>query len=132
MDSGFVHENHAPAKSAPAPVAIGLGQRHSLVPASKKESVDTVHTWALGLGRTSAGLSRIGYVFGGVAGSRGLESNSSPTLGTFSQLRGPFWASECGTNGIFSVSAPGRSTCLRLSPYSVGDLVLLALGLSWR
>jgi|GEM_PF-6439819 hypothetical protein len=54
--------------------------------------VDTVHTFGFGLGRTSVGLGRITYVSGGVQCLQGLESGSSPTLGTFSHVRGPFWA----------------------------------------
>ena len=46
------------------------------------EGVDTVHTLAVGLGRTTAGLGRTGDVFGGVASIQRLEPGSSPTSGT--------------------------------------------------
>jgi hypothetical protein len=47
-----------------------------------------VHTLGFGLGRTGAGLARIGDVCGGVAEIQGLEPGSSPTSGTFSHVRG--------------------------------------------
>ena len=44
--------------------------------------VDTVHTSAVGLGRTSVGSGRIPHVSGGAQCLQGRESGSSPTSGT--------------------------------------------------
>ena len=56
----------------------------------QEESVDIVHAFRFGSGRTSAGLGRIRYVF--VFGSsqwlQGLECGSSPTSGTADPLVG--------------------------------------------
>ena len=54
------------------------------------EGVDTVHTLAVGLGRTTAGLGRTGDVFGGVASIQRLEPGSSPTSGTCFPCSGAF------------------------------------------
>jgi hypothetical protein len=55
----------------------------------QKRSVDNVHTFGFGSGRTSAGLTRIAYVFGSSQCLQGLECGSSPTSGTvFCLFRG--------------------------------------------
>jgi hypothetical protein len=57
----------------------------------QKEGVDTVNNFGFGLGRTSAGLARIPYVFQSSQYLQGLESGSSPTSGTRFPLGwGPF------------------------------------------
>jgi hypothetical protein len=62
----------------------------SVAAARQQGGVHNVHTLAVGLGRTSAGLARTAYVFGTALCFRGLECSSSPTSGTFSDVRGPF------------------------------------------
>ncbi len=62
----------------------------------EKECVHNVHTLAVGLGRTGAGSGRTRHVFRSSLCFRGLEPGSSPTLGTFSHVRGPFWVSGSG------------------------------------
>jgi hypothetical protein len=55
----------------------------------QKGGVDSVNRFGIGLGRTSAGLTRIRYVFGSSQCLQGLECGSSPTSGTvFPQVRG--------------------------------------------
>jgi hypothetical protein len=57
----------------------------------QKGSVDNVHTFGLGLGRTSVELARIAYVFWSSQRLQGLECGSSPTSGTADPLaRGDF------------------------------------------
>ena len=48
----------------------------------QKRSVDNVHTFQLGLPRTTAGLARIPHVSEGSQCFQGSESRSSPTSGT--------------------------------------------------
>jgi hypothetical protein len=48
----------------------------------QKNRVYNVHTFGFGLGRISAGLARIGYVFWTSLNLQGLKSGSSPTSGT--------------------------------------------------
>lgn len=93
---GFSFESQVPDDSAPM-IRVAAAVHPALLPVSRrhcrkaKSGVDTVHTLPFGLGRTSAGLVRIGDVFGGVAESRGSEPGSSPTSGTtFSLVRGDF------------------------------------------
>src|SRR5439155_3795032 len=50
---------------------------------------------AVGLGRTSAGLARIAYVFGSSQCFRGLECGSSPTSGTCFRRSEGLWPSDC-------------------------------------
>jgi hypothetical protein len=60
----------------------------------RNRGVDNVNRLGLGLGRTSAGLARMRYVFGSSQCLQGLECGSSPTSGTvFPQVRG-FLASD--------------------------------------
>ncbi len=85
--AGFSFEIQAPDASASvirtsSTVCAALPPVSLVRRGRQKEGVDTVHTFGFGLGRTSAGLARIGDVFGGVAESRGLEPGSSPTSGT--------------------------------------------------
>ena len=54
----------------------------------QEESVDIVHAFRFGSGRTSAGLGRIRYVFGSSQWLQGLECGSSPTSGTADPLVG--------------------------------------------
>lgn len=83
VDCGFVLENHA--RRSPRPHLFPLSLH------GKKESVDTVHTLPVGLGRTSAGLARFGHVSGGMADSGGPEPGSSPTSGTYFPSSGAGW-----------------------------------------
>jgi len=48
----------------------------------QKGSVDSVHTFHLGLARSVAGLARIPHVSGTSQCLQGVESRSSPTSGT--------------------------------------------------
>jgi hypothetical protein len=58
--------------------------------------VDNVNTFGVGLGRTSAGLGRIRYVFWSSQCLQGLECSSSPTSGTADPLvRGDFCFNVC-------------------------------------
>ncbi len=58
---------------------------------SEKWGVHNVHTLAVGLGRTGAGLARTRHVSGTSQCFRGPECGSSPTSGTMlSQVRGLF------------------------------------------
>ena len=62
-----------------------VGERGSSLELHKicqKGGVHNVHTFVFELGRTSAGLGRIGYVFWSSQCFQGLECSSSPTLGT--------------------------------------------------
>ncbi|GAA3316098.1 hypothetical protein GCM10017710_26820 [Arthrobacter ramosus] len=62
-----------------------------LLEVCRGRGVDTVNRFRFGLGRTSAGLGRIGYVFWSSQCLQGLECGSSPTSGTvLSQVRGLF------------------------------------------
>ncbi len=56
----------------------------------RKGGVDIVNGFGAGLGRISAGLGRIAYIFWSSLCFQGRNSGSSPTSGTFSHVRGPF------------------------------------------
>ena len=72
-------------------VAGERGSRLELFKICQEGRVDSVNTFGLGLGRTSAGLGRIAYVFGSSQCLQGLECGSSPTSGTADPLvRGVF------------------------------------------
>ncbi len=51
-------------------------------PRRRKGGVHNVHTLAVGLGRTGAGLGRTRHVFWSSQCFRGVEAGSSPTSGT--------------------------------------------------
>jgi hypothetical protein len=55
-----------------------------------KKGVHNVHTLGFGFACSGIGLGRIGDVFGGVAGFRGLAPGSSPTSGTCFPCSGAF------------------------------------------
>jgi hypothetical protein len=77
--------------TAAAPLVRERGSRFVLLGMWQKRSVDSVNTVGFGLGRTSAGLARIAYVFWSSQCWRGLECGSSPTSGTADPLvRGDF------------------------------------------
>ena len=74
-----------------------------------------MHTLGFGSGRTGAGLGRIAAVLGGVAEMQGLESGSSPTLGTcfpcsraFLPLNVDKLCCEGAPSGAFSLLLAGR------------------------
>ena len=60
----------------------------SCTKAFKRGGVHNVHTFRMGLGRTSAGLARISYVFWSSQCLQGRECGSSPTSGTAGPLVG--------------------------------------------
>jgi hypothetical protein len=67
------------------------GSRSELFKIGREPCVDNVHTFGFRLGRTSAGLARIAYVFWTSQSLQGLECGSSPTSGAASPLvRGGF------------------------------------------
>lgn len=95
----------------------------------RKVSVHNVHTLPCGLARTSVGLGRIGYVFGGVADSRGLECNSSPTSGTYFSSSGAGWplsVDNLFTDGSLRGPFLFRGACLLR--VLAGSVVLLVHG----
>jgi hypothetical protein len=63
-------------------VSLVPTQRFGLPGMWQKRSVYKVHTFGFGLGRTSTGLVRIGYVSAGLQSLQGLECSSSSTSGT--------------------------------------------------
>jgi hypothetical protein len=67
------------------------------VKTGQEGGVDTVNRFGGGLGRVSAGLARIAYVFWSSPCLQGLEYGSSPTSGTvFPQVSAFFGVSLCG------------------------------------
>jgi hypothetical protein len=78
--------------------------------------VDIVHTLGFGSSRTTAGLGRIAYVFGGVADLRGLEYGSSLTSGTKCPQSEVHWDPGCG-KFLFPRAFPG--SCLLALPVGV-------------
>lgn len=77
-----------------------------LAAASKRKmgGVHNVHTLAVGLGRTSAGLGRTRHVFGSSQCLQGLEAGSSPTSGTADPLVG----------GVFCFNVMTKLALMRL------------------
>ena len=72
-----------------------LGSAPEWLRIGEKQSVDIVHTLAIGLCRNGAELARIAYVFGTSLCFQGWECSSSPTSGTVFYLVSGFLASEC-------------------------------------
>jgi pseudouridine-5'-phosphate glycosidase len=85
----------------------------------KKRVCVNVHTRGFGFGCTGCGLRRIGDDSGGVAGFRGVAPGSSPTSGTFSQVRGPFWVSDL-VDGVLMVSV---TPCLSVAVPVAGSFL---------
>ncbi|GAB3557735.1 hypothetical protein GCM10027405_03040 [Arthrobacter alkaliphilus] len=67
-----------------------LGRGREAGSKARKCGVHNVHTLAVGLGRTGAGLGRTRHVFGTSPCFRGLEPGSSPTSGTCFPRSGAF------------------------------------------
>lgn len=67
-----------------------------VVATGQKRSVDNVHTFRPGLGRTAVGLARIPHVSATSQCFQGSESRSSPTSGTaYPLVRGGFCFNVC-------------------------------------
>jgi hypothetical protein len=78
-----------PEHRAAAPRLGSAAVAWSCTKSVRKGGVDNVNRFGPGLGRTSAGLARIAYVFWSSQCLQGLECGSSPTSGTvFSLFRG--------------------------------------------
>ena len=75
----------------PHPFNVGCGRSLESLKRQIRGRVDNVNTFGFGLGRRSAGLGRIRYVFWSSLCLQGLECGSSPTSGTVDPLvRGVF------------------------------------------
>lgn len=104
-----------------------------------KEGVDSVHTLGFGFGCTGVGPGRIGEDFGRVADFQERRLVRVPS-GTFSQVRGPFWASDLGRGTRLSEQIAlrvvshavfvGSCSCGRLLP-SLSVAAFCCLTASW-